>query len=404
MRTLTKISSPFLAFALLIGFVLGAVVTPLVVNASLMSSIMGNQANASDEVSTDNSQNMALLQANVSSAPILKDKKTTKVTKDSKDIKDTKNSKNIEIALNDDDSINLSSDNALVPATGLLDVVGGSPDRDSSSDQVSVYVVRKGDSISQIADMFDVSVNTILLANDLKKGQKLTTGDVLFILPISGAEHVVTKGQTLKSIAKLYKVDLGDIAVYNGIAEDSKLAIGDKLTIPGGDDMSDEGGDKPALNLNTSVAKDQNYYKSNPIQNLVGYFVNPVPTGHKTQGLHGPGHRGIDIGAPTGTPIYASASGSVLVVKTGCKVGQKRCGGGYGNMAIVEHPNGTRTLYAHMSKLATKSGEQVNRGEIIGYVGNTGKSTGPHIHFEVFSAKNPGSDWSWATNQLASDN
>ena len=114
-----------------------------------------------------------------------------------------------------------------------------------------------------------------------------------------------------------------------------------------------------------------------------------MPTGHKTQGLHGPGNRGIDIGAPKGTPIYASAPGRVLIAKTGWS-------GGYGNMVIVEHPNGTKTLYAHMTKLGTKTGAEVARGEIIGYVGSTGRSTGPHLHFEVFNARNPGTDWSWA--------
>ena len=65
-------------------------------------------------------------------------------------------------------------------------------------------------------------------------------------------------------------------------------------------------------------------------------------------------------------------------------------------MVIIVHPNGTKTLYGHMSKLNTKPGAYVAQGEVIGYVGNTGRSTGPHIHFEVFNAKNPGFDWSWA--------
>ena len=65
-------------------------------------------------------------------------------------------------------------------------------------------------------------------------------------------------------------------------------------------------------------------------------------------------------------------------------------------MIIIQHPNGTKTLYGHMSKLSTHSGDQVARGKVIGYVGSTGHSTGPHVHFEVFNAKNPGSDWSWA--------
>jgi len=65
-------------------------------------------------------------------------------------------------------------------------------------------------------------------------------------------------------------------------------------------------------------------------------------------------------------------------------------------MVIIQHPNGTKTLYGHMSKIYTKNGAQVAQGEVIGTVGSTGRSTGPHLHFEVFNAKNPGSDWSWA--------
>jgi murein DD-endopeptidase MepM/ murein hydrolase activator NlpD len=134
------------------------------------------------------------------------------------------------------------------------------------------------------------------------------------------------------------------------------------------------------------------------LKNIIGYFINPLPTGRKTQGLHGPGRRGIDIGAPRGTNIYASAGGVVTAVKTGCVEGKSgsRCGGGYGNMVIIQHSNGTKTLYGHLLKVITHTGAQVNRGEVIGLVGSTGRSTGPHVHFEVFNAKNPGADWSWA--------
>jgi murein DD-endopeptidase MepM/ murein hydrolase activator NlpD len=382
-----KTFSYTLSHSLFIGlFLYCAVYTKT--EASFLSSILGDQVFAqTNQVtpaisSTNNSQTMALLTSNVSSASIVQEKssKTDKIS-DSQ-IKDSVN-------------VNIVSDSAILPATGPLGVSDGIDVVDPSSDQTSIYVIRKGDTLSAIADMFGVSVNTILLANDMKKGDKLVEGDVLFILPISGIEHTIAKGQTLKSIAKLYKVDINDIAFYNNIDLDEKLAVGDTLVIPGGD-MIDEGGDKPASNLGSSTTRDQNYYITHPLQTLLGYFINPVPTGHKTQGLHGPGNRGIDIGAPTGTPIYASAIGKVLIVKTGCKVGQTRCGGGYGNMTIVQHPNGTKTLYGHMSKVATKIGNQVAQGEIIGYVGNTGHSTGPHIHFEVFNAKNPGVDWSWA--------
>lgn len=321
-----------------------------------------------------NSQNIALLQANVSSASVLNDKNSS-----------------TDIGV----SSNIVSGTSLLPATGPLGASDGKNTDNLSPEDTSIYVVRKGDTVAGIAKLFDVSASTILSANDLKKGAKLTEGDVLLILPVSGTEHTVKKGQTLKGLASLYKVDISDIAQFNGLDEDSKLAIGDKIMIPGGE-MLDEGGDKPAANLGSAVAKDKNYYATHPIQNLLGFFIDPVPTGHKTQGLHGPGNRGIDIGAPTGTPIYASASGRVLAVKTGCVVGRKSCGGGYGNMAIVQHSNGTKTLYGHMYKLNTSIGDEVTQGQIIGFVGSTGRSTGPHIHFEVFNAKNPGSDWSWA--------
>ncbi len=385
MRNLYKISSYFPAFFLfirtffLLSFLI-LIISPFQAHAGFFSSVFADPAYAQVDKSTpapstDNSQTMALLQATVSSVP----------TSDS--------SKNNNTDTNS--TVNIVSDNAMLPATGPMGVSDGTDTADSSSQDTSVYVVRKGDSLSQIADMFGVSVNTILIANDMKKGDKLVEGDVLLILPISGLEHTVTKGQTLQSIAKIYKVDVNDIAYYNGISQDDKLTIGDKIMIPGGD-MTDEGGDKPASNLGSSVARDANYYATHFFQNIIGYFIDPVPTGHKTQGLHGPGMRGIDIGAPTGTPIYSSAPGTVLIVKTGCRVGQTRCGGGYGNMAMIQHPNGTKTLYGHMSKLNIRTGAQVERGQVIGFVGSTGHSTGPHVHFEVFNAKNPGADWSWA--------
>ncbi len=361
--------------------------------ASFLSSILGGEVYAQTDQTPaspdgNNSQTMALLEANVSSASIFQDKPATSNGSAGKSADKTS-------PIDPNEDVNIVSDNALLPSTGLTGSADNQEIIDSSAEDTSVYVVRKGDTVSTIASMFDVSVNTILAANDIKKGEKLVEGDVLLILPISGLEHTVTKGQTLKGIANLYKVDITDIALFNGLSEDSTLSVGDKLIVPGGD-MADEGGDKPASNLSSAPTRDKNYYVSHPLVNLVGYFINPLPTGHKTQGLHGPGNRGIDIGAPTGTPIYASASGTVLITKTGCKVGGRTCGGGYGNMAIIQHPNGTKTLYGHMSKVATFTGAHVTQGQVIGYVGSTGRSTGPHVHFEVFNARNPGADWSWA--------
>lgn len=112
-----------------------------------------------------------------------------------------------------------------------------------------------------------------------------------------------------------------------------------------------------------------------------GYFGNPLPGGRRSQGLHG--HNAVDISAPPGTPIYAAASGTVTTAKSG-----SGWNSGYGNYVVVSHPNGTSTLYAHMSRVAVPGGP-VSKGSVIGYVGMTGEATGNHLHFEVRGAKNP---------------
>ena len=109
--------------------------------------------------------------------------------------------------------------------------------------------------------------------------------------------------------------------------------------------------------------------------------MRPIVGGRKSQGIHG--YNAVDLAAPTGTPIIASASGKVIIARS------SGYNGGYGLYVVISHPNGTQTLYAHMSKVNVSVGRFVERGEIIGAVGNTGKSTGPHLHFEVRGARNP---------------
>ena len=112
------------------------------------------------------------------------------------------------------------------------------------------------------------------------------------------------------------------------------------------------------------------------------YYSWPLAGGSITQGLHG--WNAVDIGAPSGTPIYAAAAGTVIVARSG-----GGWNGGYGNYVVVSHPNGTQTLYAHMSRVSATVGAHVGQGETIGKVGMTGEATGPHIHFEVRGAVNP---------------
>lgn len=349
----------------------GTLFIPSKVEAGILSSLFGGEAYADTEISVNsvklpepgnNSQNIALLEARAPLALYLEDKKEKEA------------SKKEENSIDASESINIVSENALLPQVGQLTATGGGMELDPevSFDDISVYVVRSGDTVSAVAGMFGVTADTILSANDMKKGDKLKEGDVLLILPFSGIEHTVAKGQTLRGIANLYKVDVDEILFVNDIGSDAKLVIGEKLIIPGAGMLNET---KPGSTIKSSGGS----YASMP--SIIGYFKNPVPNGKKTRGIKA-SHKGVDIAAKTGTPIYASAAGRVLAAKMGWN-------GAYGNMVILQHPNGTKTLYAHMSKLGTTTGSQVSQGQLIGYVGNTGRSTGPHLHYEVLGAKNP---------------
>ena len=256
---------------------------------------------------------------------------------------------------------------ALVPELGPSGSIADITDRPESS-QISVYVVHSGDTLGVIAKMFNVSVNTIVWANDIKGGV-IREGQTLIILPITGIRHTVAKGDTLASVAKKYKADLNEISQFNDLKADAKLALGTIIIIPDGE-----------------IAPAPTPSRTSPLRgvggvDLAGMFMWPVDGGRKTQGLHG--YNGIDIGAPVGTPVYAAAGGPVIVARgTGWN-------GGYGVYVVITHPNGVQTLYSHMSRLAVGSGTIVGRGQIIGYVGATGRATGPHLHFEVRGAKNP---------------
>lgn len=316
---------------------------PFGANANLFSFVTdlfaGSQENASE--SWPNSQNIALLQAPLNTNP---------------------------------SSISGGGDITIVENTALLadgSVTGGWSDNKKdhpTSDQISIYVVREGDSLSQIAQMFDVSVNTIRWSNDIS-GSTISPGQTLVILPISGVRHTVAKDETLEGIAKKYKGNFEEILQYNNLTSSSKLAVGDIIVIPDGEILAESSGSSAPRTRVVAATKE-----------YVGYYLKPV-SGVRTQNLHG--YNAVDIGAPTGTTVVASAPGTVLISRP------SGWNGGYGNYIVIAHPNGTQTLYAHLSSNIVSTGTRVVQGQVIGYVGATGKSTGPHLHFEVRGAKNP---------------
>lgn len=278
-----------------------------------------------------------------------------------------------------------TSEGALVaysgPAGTMADVAST-----TQSDRISVYVVRPGDTLSEIGQMFGVSVNTIIWANNLSGPSDIHPGDTLIILPVSGVQHTIQKGDTLKSIARRYNADANEIAQYNGLNPAAPLPIGTTITIPGGE-LSVPSTPSPAARKSAVPSKIHSGGIHEPYLGgsgpaLNGFFANPVPGGIITQGIHG--WDAVDIGAPVGTPIHAAAAGKVIIARD-----NGAWNGGYGNYVVVNLDNGVQTLYAHMKRAAVHAGETVGKDQIIGYVGMTGWTTGPHVHFEVRGAANP---------------
>ena len=235
-----------------------------------------------------------------------------------------------------------------------------------SADSISIYVVRSGDTLSSIAKMYGVSANTILLANDLKRANNLHAGDELVILPISGVQYTVAKGDTLKSIAAKYHTDLADIIAFNDLSDSYLPKVGDQIIIPDGE----------VTGPITSVSNTVSGSSGSKYKNLIGYFIKPA-SGVKTQGLHGKYRSAVDIASFYGSPIYAAAGGTVMIAKSA------GYNGGYGNYIVVQHPNGAQTLYGHLSQVLVSAGDHVSQGALIGKMGDSGHSTGTHLHFEL---------------------
>ena len=186
-----------------------------------------------------------------------------------------------------------------------------------------------------------------------------------------GVYHTVQKGQTLYGIAVVYDLDVEVLRRSNHIEDPKKLKEGIRLWIPGA---------RRVLSVPVTRPSPSRTTKKKPpptVKPRRGFLVWPVKgtltsrfgmrNGHK--------HEGIDIAAPKGTPVRAAAGGKVVFSGWGPT--------GYGKMVIIKHQHHLTTLYAHNSKLIAKKGIRVKQGQKISLIGSTGRSTGPHLHFEV---------------------
>jgi len=235
---------------------------------------------------------------------------------------------------------------------------------------ITEYAVEQGDTLSVLAEKFNISADTIRWSNNLNNSN-IRVGQKLVIPPVSGIIHHVKSGDTVSGIAGTYKGKTAEIIAFNELNSESDIFIGDIIIVPNGAMPAPAA--RPAAAIQSSPAQA-------PISSA--YFIAPTK-GQISQRLHW--HNAIDFSNSCGALVFASAQGTVQRVSYGWN-------NGYGNYLTILHPNGVVTLYAHLSQISVNSGTNVSQGTIIGRVGNTGRTigaTGCHVHFEVRGAVNP---------------
>ena len=240
--------------------------------------------------------------------------------------------------------------------------------------EIIIHSVTDGETISSIAARYGLQMTTVMWENDLTETSKIKPGQELKILPLDGIRHKVSRGETISSIGKKYSLEGSEIQVmvdypFNEFLNDETfdLATGQYLMVPDGVKAS-------VINTTGYVARQIQITPDAGSVTATGNFVWPA-TGRITQGYRFY-HKAIDIANKSGGAILAADGGTV--VGAGWLDGY-----GYGNRIIIDHGNGYVTLYAHLSVVQVQPGQQVNRGDLIGRMGSTGRSTGTHLHFEI---------------------
>ena len=230
---------------------------------------------------------------------------------------------------------------------------------------VSIHVVQKGETLAQIAKIYRIGLMDVIWSNRLISTSNPPAGKRLKIPDVKGYVHVVAEHETMKSIASAANISQSKIVAYNGLRS-TDVVLGMVLVLPGGRG--------PALP--TYAASGQSYAYNGPLPAVYSgmTFRYPVPGGRFVRGFFR-GHDGMDIAQAVGAPILAGAAG--VVVRTGWV---NNCGG---NQVVIAVGSNLYTGYYHMSKILVSPGQKIARGQQIGKIGDTGCTTGPHLHFSV---------------------
>ncbi|MDR1858386.1 MAG: peptidoglycan DD-metalloendopeptidase family protein [Treponema sp.] len=233
------------------------------------------------------------------------------------------------------------------------------------------YEVRRGDSISRIAAKHSISMESIIAFNGLREAWNLRVGRKLKIPNMNGIPYTVQKNDTLSKIAERMKTPTAAILDANDIQSDT-IRVGEVLFIPGG--RMDANEFRRAIRRETgrqnAAERLMIYPVGGKITSGYGWRLDPVnPRSGVTRF-----HHAIDLLGSAGDPIKAAMRGTVLNTAHDPNLG---------NFIILGHGE-YQTLYAHLSEFSVKTGDTVEQGQQIGKVGNTGYTTNPHLHFEVF--------------------
>ncbi|MBE6361722.1 MAG: M23 family metallopeptidase, partial [Treponema bryantii] len=222
------------------------------------------------------------------------------------------------------------------------------------------YRVKKGDMIGFIADKYNVTQDTIISVNSIKQSRLIQVGQYLKIPSIPGIIYTVKKdGETPATIAQKYEVEAEKCALVNSLAVDASLNAGASIFVP---DAELDWVTRQEINGDLFIKPLRSrYWLSSPY----GWRDSPFNTGKRTF------HSGVDMATSQGTPIYAALDGKVTTTGYSSV---------YGNYVIITHHSGYKSLYAHMSQITCKKGNFVYTNTVIGRVGSTGQSTGPHLH------------------------
>ncbi|HNT30327.1 MAG TPA: LysM peptidoglycan-binding domain-containing M23 family metallopeptidase [bacterium] len=249
------------------------------------------------------------------------------------------------------------------------------------------HVVLGGETISSIAVKYDVSPKTIIWANQIQDVTRLRAGQKLMILPTSGVLHQVAAGQTLEEIASKYGVDTQQIIDVNDLVAPVRLVADQRLLIP----LADAGIPEmpkpppPVVAATQGGGAISGGVSTANVGQVVGSGQFAWPTSGritKTCAQHGPRDCAIDI-ASRSLPGVVAADAGVVVVSGWVD------NYGYGNRVEIDHGNGYKTRYAHLSEIYVSPGQHVSKGQLIGKMGCTGRCSGPHLHFMIIENGTP---------------